>query len=189
MATRGPAGGGHLPRAFSAETSSGDIVKSIAERFQDVPVTDRLRPFQIRGRPRYPPCAVKPSRGQSLLLGPALESAPGTGLEQRHLAQSFRFQLGVEAALPIELSRPGRKDAFAHRGRRFASRLRGELGERHAADSHLEVDAVEERSGQAPLVSIDQAWGAAAGPRGVAEPPTRTWIGRGDQREPSWVRD
>src|SRR5207245_4085755 len=122
MATRGPAGGGQAPRVLSAERSGGDIMKSIAQRFQDVPVSDHLRPFQVRGGPGDAPGAVKPACGQSLLLGPALERVPRTGLEPRHLAQPTRLELGVEAALPVELARSGGQDTFLPRGRCLPSR-------------------------------------------------------------------
>src|SRR6266699_6099168 len=189
MATLGPSGGGQVPRALSVERSGGDVMKSVTQRFQDVPVADGLRAFEIGGGPCHTPGAMKAAGGQTLLLGPAFERAPGSGFEKRHLAQPPWLQLGVEAALPVELATPGGGDTSADCGRSLASRFRRQLGERHAPDSHLEVDAVEQRSGKAPLVGIDQCRGAAAGPGGVAQPPARTRVGGRHQREPRGIGD
>src|SRR5579864_5522428 len=48
IAARGPSGGGHLPLARSSASSGRNVLKAVAERFQDVVLADVVRALQVR---------------------------------------------------------------------------------------------------------------------------------------------
>ncbi len=133
--------------------------------------------------------ARRASRGEASLAAPALERAARRGRKARELAQPRRPELGVEAALTIELAAPRRDHPLAHRGRALALRLRGKALELHAPNGDLEVDPVEKWTRHAALVCVDRGGRAPAGPDAVAGPSARAWIGGGDQRETRRIRD
>src|SRR6266446_8598038 len=94
---------------------------------------------------------------QPLLLRPALEGAFRAGLHCGEVAQPARFQLSIEASLPRLLARSRDEHPLPHRQRRLTARLGGQLRERNAAYPDLEVDAVDQRSGQAALIAVDHS--------------------------------
>src|SRR5712692_5709427 len=163
IATRGPSGGGHLPRVFSVLRSSGDVMQPVTERLEDVAVRDQLGAFEVGCGPRHAPGPMEAAGGQPLLLRPALEGAFRAGLHGGEVAQPARSQLGVEATLAGLLARSCGQHPLPDRERRLAARLGRQLGERHAAHADLEVDPVEQRSGQAALIAVDHGLRAAAG--------------------------
>src|SRR5438445_11586933 len=127
-------------------------MQSISQRFQYVSVRDQLCAFQIRSRPRDAPGAVKTARGEALPFRPALESVSRPRLQRREGSQAARPELGVEASLARELARSCCKPPPPECSGGFPSGLRCKLRKRHAPHADLEVDAVEERAGQAALI-------------------------------------
>src|SRR5712692_4528156 len=162
IATRGPSGGGHLPRVFSVLRSSGDVMQPVTERLEDVAVRDQLGAFEVGCGPRHAPGTMEAAGGQPLLLRPALEGAFRPRLHSGEVAQPARFQLGVEASLACLLARSRRQHPIPHRKRWLAAGLGGQLHQRYAAHPDLEVDAVEQRARQAALIAVDDGLRAAA---------------------------
>src|SRR5712692_7967948 len=162
IATRGPSGGGHLPRVFSVLRSSGDVMPPVTERLEDVAVRDQLGAFEVGCGPRHAPGPMEAAGGQPFLLRPALEGAFRAGLHRGEVAQPAGFELSVETTLPRLLARSRGQHPLPHRQRRLASRLGGQLRERNAAHPDLEVDAIEQRSGEAALVAVDHGLRAPA---------------------------
>src|SRR5712692_2942451 len=144
IATRGPSGGGHRPRAFSVLRSSGNVMQPVSEGFENVAVRDHLGAFEVRGRSGHAPGPMEAASGEPLLLRPALQGAPRAGLHRGEVAEAARFELGVEATLPCLLTRPGRQHPVPHNQRRLTARLGRQLGERYATHCDLEVDAIEQ---------------------------------------------
>ena len=99
--------------------------------------------------------------GHATVRRPSFECPARTWRKRRHLAQARRFQLRVQAALPTELAPAGGNYPFPHRDRRLAARFRGERLEGDSAHRNLEVDPVEERSGQPAAIGVDGAWRCA----------------------------
>src|SRR5207248_11025016 len=66
IATRGPSGGGHRPRARSCG-SGGDILQPEAERLEHVVLLDLLRPVDIGGGAGHPPGPVQSASGHAAL--------------------------------------------------------------------------------------------------------------------------
>src|SRR5216683_2674381 len=176
IATRGPSGGGHRPRALRALRSSGNVMQPVTKRLEDVAVRDELGALEVRGGSRHAPGPLEAASGEPLLLRPALERVFRAGLHHGDVAQPARFELGVEATLPSLLTRPRRQHALPNRLRRLTARLGGQLGERYATHPDLEIDTVEERSGQAALIAVDDRLCAPAGAHRVAEPSAGTWV-------------
>src|SRR4029077_45366 len=132
IATRGPSGGGHRPRAFSVLRSSGNVMQPVAERFEDVAVRDELRALEVGRGPCNPPGPVEATSGEPFLLRPALEGAFRSGLHRRNVAQLAWFQLSVEATLPSLLAGSRRQHPLPDRMGRLTPRLGCQLGERYA---------------------------------------------------------
>src|SRR5712691_9875051 len=189
IATRGHSGGGHLPRAFRALMSGGDVTQSISQCLKDVSVGDQIDAFEVGRGPRYAPGPVKTARGQTFPFRPALEGVSRAGLQGGQASQPARPELGVEATLTSELAGSRRQDPFPDRYRRLAARLRGKLRQRNPPHADLEVDAVEERAGQPALIRVDDRRRATTRADGIAEPATRARIRGGDQREERRVGD
>src|SRR5258708_3709280 len=188
IATRGPSGGGHWPR--ERRVASGcDIVQAKAERLEDVVFFDVPRAVEVGRGPRDPPGAVKAARGQATLLSPARNRLTGRRCKAGQLTEAPGFELGVQASLAFHLPAPCSQHPLAHDGRRFAMRLRRERLELHAANTDLQVDAVQQRSGKAPLVGVDRGRRAVARANRVSQPAAWAWIGRGHEREASGVGD
>src|SRR5262252_6956442 len=101
MATRGPSGGGQRPRARS---SGGDILQPEPEGFEDVLLFDLLRAVEVGRGPRHPPGAVKTTRCEPTLSGPALQRSLRARRKRGQLAEPRRLQLRVEHALAMDLS-------------------------------------------------------------------------------------
>src|SRR5712691_2428624 len=189
IATRGPSGGGHRPRALRALMSGGDVTQSISQCLKDVSVGDQIDALEVGRGPRYAPGPVKTARGETLPLRPALEGVSRARIQGGQVSQPARPELGVEAALARQLAGSCREHPLPHRRRPLTAWLRGELGERHAPHADLEVDAVEERAGQPALIRVDDRRRATTRADGIAEPATRARIRGGDQREERRVGD
>src|SRR5712692_1656965 len=159
MATRGPSGSGHRPRARS---SGGDILQAEAERFEDVTLFDLIRPVEVGGGSRDAPGPVKTARRHAPLRRPALEGAARDGRKSGELTESRRLELRVEAALPVKLAKPRRDDTAPDGGRRLTAGLGRQGLQGDAAHADLKVDAVEERPRQPARVAVDSRGGAAA---------------------------
>ena len=70
----------------------------------------------------------------------------------------------------------GGEDAFANGGGGLGGVLGGEFLEMDGGDFHMDVDAVEQRAGDALAVALDLHGGAAALAFEVAKEPARTWM-------------
>src|SRR5262249_7294316 len=90
--------------AGPAPASGGDILEAEAKGFEYVLLLDFSRAVEVGGRARDAPGAMEASRRKAALGGPALERAPRGGSETGELAKSRRFELGVEAALAVQLA-------------------------------------------------------------------------------------
>src|ERR1700736_1674532 len=189
IATRGPSGGGHVPRVFSEARSGGDVMQPVSQRLENVAVPNQLCALEVCRRARDPPGPMKAPRGETLLLGPALEGAPRGRLEGREVPQLAWPDLCVEAALTLELPASRRQYALPDNRGPFASRLGGELRQGHATHANLEIDAVEQRAGQPALVRINHRRGASAGPNRIAGPTAGAGIRGRDQREARGIGD
>ena len=103
-----------------------------------------------------------------------------------------RTQLRVrEAAAPVEaltLALPRRLDALAHRGARLARGGAGQLLVLHPRHVDEEVEAVEQRPGDAPLVARDRRLGAGARPTAVAVVAAGARVHRRDEQDPRGER-
>src|ERR1700694_3019062 len=189
IATRGPSGGGHRPRAFRVLRSSGNVVQPVTERLEDVAVRDQLGAFEVGRGSCHAPGPMEATGRESLLLGPALEGPFRARLHRGESAQAAGFELGVEASLACLLTRARRQHALPDRLRGLTARLGGQRSERYAANLDLEVDAVEQRTGQAALISVDYRLRAPAGAHGVAKPSAWARIRGSHQGEPRGVGD
>src|SRR5437764_149566 len=148
MAARGPSGGGHRPRVWSAGTegkSRGCILQPVAEGFEHMLLADLVRAVEVGGGAGDPPGPVKAPRREPLLLGPALERPSRRRVELGLRTQARGLEHRVETALPVELPAPRQDDPFAHGRRRFALRLVGEQAGGHPAHGDLQVDPVQQR--------------------------------------------
>ena len=104
------------------------------------------------------------------------------------LLDQFRGHLGVgkdppgpgKAAL---LDLPGLGDPGPHSRGAFAPRIRGQFPEGHRGHLHLEVDAVQQRPGDAGAILLNLLGGAGAGPPSVAVIAAEAGIHRGHQHE------
>src|SRR5256714_7753975 len=115
IATRGPSGGGHLPRALRWG-SGGDILEPEAERLEDVVLFDFGRAVEVGCRAGHTPGAMEATRRESALGGPALERPARSQRERGQLAEACRLELRVEAALAVGLAEACGEDALAHDG-------------------------------------------------------------------------
>jgi hypothetical protein len=75
----------------------------------------------------------------------------------------------------------GGDDALTDRGGRLAGFAAAQLCERDGADVDVEVDAIEERAGEALPVALDRARAAGAFAGARIEPAARAGVGRGDE--------
>src|SRR4051812_8452820 len=102
-------------------------------------------------------------------------------------AQDGAGHLGVAAQAPRpepgELAVAGGDDAGADLGGGLAGLGAAQLAERDGADVDLEVDAVEQRAGQAEPVALDRAGAAGALADAGAQPAARAGGGGGDGQE------
>jgi hypothetical protein len=98
-------------------------LEPVAKRFEDVPLADGLGAVEIGRRPSNPPGPMKPPGGETPLVGPALERAPGRWFQAGQLAQAGRFELGVETSLTFELAGTRCNDPPAHCPRSLAGWL------------------------------------------------------------------
>src|SRR5712691_6505779 len=142
--------------------SSGNVVQPVTQRLEDVAVRNELGAFEVGRGPGDAPGPMEAAGGQPLLLRPALESAFRARLHRGEMAQPARFQLGVEASLPRLLARSRGQNPLPYRKRRLAAWLDGQLRQRYAAHADLDVDAVEQRAGEAALIAFDDGLRAAA---------------------------
>src|ERR1700674_969951 len=162
-------------------------MKSVAQRFEDVALGNTVSPLEVGCRARHAPGSVKAAGGEAALLRPALQRLSRTGIQDGQLAESCGVQLGVEAALALQLTEASGQHALSDWRRRFALRLGCEGFERDAPYPDLEVDPVEERARQPALVAVNHGRRAAAGPTPIASPSARTRIGRSHEREASRI--
>src|SRR2546430_4611986 len=113
IATRGPSGGGHRPRARSC-ASGGDILQPEAERLEHVVLLDLLRPVDIGGGAGHPPGPVKSASGHAALRRPALQSVPRWRRQAGQLSQARGLELRVERSLAQELPVPRADHTLPH---------------------------------------------------------------------------
>lgn len=94
------------------------------------------------------------------------------------------LQAAVDGAGTAELAIPRGGDAFAHVAAAFTARCIGtQFGGREALHVDMEIDAVEDRPGNAAAIALDHLHIAIAATADVACPATRARIHRGDQLE------
>src|SRR5205814_1729954 len=89
----------------------------------------------------------------------------------------------IRLALAVDLHLAGALDAVAHSRRRFARLGSFERARLEGRGGHVQVDAIEERSGDAHAIAADRVRRAMAASRVVPEIAARAWIHRGDELE------
>src|SRR5713226_7869944 len=114
IATRGPSGGGHLPRACSAKMTGGNVIQPIAQRLENVAVADELRALEVGRSACDAPGPVEAARGEALPLRPALERESRARLQCRDLSKPAGLELAVQASLPLELAGSRGLDPLPH---------------------------------------------------------------------------
>src|SRR5712692_687704 len=72
IATLGPSGGGHLPRACSVEMSGGNVSQPIAQCLENVAVADDLRALEVGRGASDAPGPMEAPRREAFPLRPAL---------------------------------------------------------------------------------------------------------------------
>jgi len=112
-------------------------------------------------------------------LAEAVELAGGALDGGRHLGVAAQ----VPRAQADELAIAGGDDAGANRGGGLAGFAAAQLCERDGTDVDVEVDAIEERAGEALPVTLDCAGAAGAFAGARVEPAARARVGRGDEQE------
>src|SRR5882672_8857950 len=152
IATLGPSGGGQRPRVRRSSASGCDILEPIPERLENVPLADLLGAIEVGRGPGHPPGSMKSASGETPLLRPALQDPARGCLQPGQLSQSRGLELGVEAALASQLPRAGCDHALAHRRRAFAGRFRGQGLELDPPDADFQVDPVQQRAREPPLI-------------------------------------
>ena len=75
------------------------VQEPVAERFQQVGLTDRRGSVEVGRGAGYPPGTVEGAGGETTLLGPPLQQ-PAPGAERGVPTEAGGLELGVEAALP-----------------------------------------------------------------------------------------
>jgi hypothetical protein len=107
-------------------------------------------------------------------------------LARAHPGVVIHFRVGMETG-PLLFA--GALDAFADGSRRFFGAGAGDVAIFDGGNFDVEIDAVEQRSGNPLAITVDLRRSAAAFAFQVAEVTARTWIHGGDEHELGWERD
>src|SRR5258708_23498429 len=168
MATRGPGGGGQVPRA---RRSGCAFDKAVSQRLHDVPFADGSAGVQAGQRARDPPGTVVDTGAEASARRPAVERRPGLRDQRGPPAELRRAQGAVEAALPLALHLAGGQDPCPDRGGGLSARVAAQRLQRSAGKRDLQVDPVQQRARERPPVAVNRCGGAPARPPAVAVPP------------------
>jgi len=110
------------------------------------------------------------------------------GVERTMPAHLGHRELGVRATAAAGHSLARRDDATPHLGRALSRRGVAQLLVRDPRHVDTQVDAVQERSGDARVVAVDRVRQAGARSRRITELAARARVHRPDQREPGGIR-
>lgn len=154
---------------------------SVAERFRDGCTANIVCSRQISNRAGNAQRSMPGASRESESVRGVAQQCEGVGTEVTVGGEPTWRDRGVEGTESFELSRPRLSDASTQRcGFRFA-RGRVEVGERHGADGHVQVDAIGERTRHAATVSREGAFVASAGDRGVSGVAAGAGVHRDDE--------
>jgi hypothetical protein len=171
-------------RRGAADWHARTIELAPADRLGQVRGADGIGALHVGKRARHPLDALHRTRGQIQRGHGALEQALIPGHQPAPALGFVLAELGVEFAGAGQLQgsaveHPGPYECGGFATRRGLSQVLW-LDPRHR---HVQVDAVEQRAGQAMAVLLDHVGGAAAPTAGIAGPPAGTGIHRRNELE------
>lgn len=168
--------------------SRGNVVHPEAQGFENVALLDMGCAVEVGRGAGHAPRTVKATCGQATLLGPALEGTAGCGRKTGGRPQPRRLELSVQATLAVELAAARGDDPLPDGQARFTRWLGAQRVEPDPPHADLKIDAVEQRTGEAPPVRVHGGRRAPARSDGITRPAARARIGGGDQGEPRRIR-
>lgn len=158
----------------------------VLDRFADVAVGDDGGAIQVGDGARHAQDAVPGARRPVELLHRAAQRRFGPSLEAAPAVDFTGIQLLVAFLLARQLALKGRFHARSDDARCFAVRVGRQPFGRYGPHFDLHIDAIQQRTGNAALITQDHVGWTAAGQRLVAEIAAWAWIHGGNQLETRW---
>ena len=165
-------------RAVVCKGSSLAIERAILNRFGHVGDGNLVCPRQIGNSARHFPDAIMGPRAQPVMLH-RLGQQPLLRRGQRTVAPQLphahgRIMRNRRAGKALVLPGAGRIDAGADARRGLGLCGRRQVGVGHGRDVDLDVEAIEQRPGDAGGIALQLLGGTQAGALGVGQPSART---------------
>ena len=154
---------------------------SILNRLRQMPGGDLIASLQVRDAACDAQHPMVAPRGEVQGLGGAAEQAGAHRIERAKLVEQIALKLRVAHLLALPLAFNGLGNACAPVGGVLALCRLLQGAHRQGGHLHLEVDAVQQRSGEPAAVLADLRRGAAAYPLRITEVAAGAGIHRRDQ--------